>query len=746
MTPRLLASLSWCAVVACALPARADDTTDIQSILNEQVITTASTAAERASAAPALSTTITAEDFKLYGIRTLAEAINFLSLGVVASDPLRTPDLGARGVLFANDDGKHFLLLVNGHAMNDPLYGAARFDEGMGVPIDLVDHIEVIVGPGSVLYGSNAMMGVINVITKGGNEYRGGHATAEYEPGRSVRASAGTGFTFELFGAKSELSAAVQYVSRFGPSLTFPYQTFPQHAFNQSDVFNVTYGPTEPANNVWGGTVSHANFAEVPSAMLHLRIGDLQADVLATSYRRGIPYATGELPVIFDDGSDYELERSLRVDIKHQATLSTLLQLTSRLYGDTYDYQRQADLPGALSLLPNRDSRYYDVGVARWVGIEERASLNWLHDQSLVTLIGVDARERWASAKEDFSDADTGQYLGPTLGHIDKSAFLVAPYIQQTYSPTAWLDMNAGARLDDDTRFDPVLSPRAAVAVRPWEKGTLKAIYSQAFRAPTWAETDIGNYLFAPSSNVKPETVRSVEGSLEQRFETQRLIFGVFGTWWSNLIEPSTLSPAERAELQAEGRLPPLAGTLAVFRNLASVKNYGLNGGWDGTLVGGRLRYGATVTGAYTRLDQGNGPVLLPVAPQFFGNAHVAYAFEGYVPTPALAVNYMGTRPPDRAQVFDVPLPTASALGDFRFTLTGRVPAVTGLSYHASADYVTAKHGPYTAGPDLTQLYAPGEGASLPGLVPIDQFRVFVGLRYDFLTGREAATQEGELP
>ena len=187
MTPRTWASLSWCAAVAWALPARADDTSDIQSLLNEQVITTASTTAERASAAPALSPTITAEDLQLYGIRTLAEAINFLGLGVVASDPLRTPDVGARGVLFANDDGKHFLLLVNGHAMNDALYGAARFDEGMGVPMDLIDHIEVILGPGSVLYGSNAMMGVINVITKGGSDYRGGHAVAEYEPNGSAR-------------------------------------------------------------------------------------------------------------------------------------------------------------------------------------------------------------------------------------------------------------------------------------------------------------------------------------------------------------------------------------------------------------------------------------------------------------------------------------------------------------------------------------------------------------------------------
>jgi outer membrane receptor protein involved in Fe transport len=744
MTPRTWASLSWCAVIASALPARADDTADIQSILNEQVITTASTTAERASAAPALSTTITAEDLQLYGIRTLAEAINFLSLGVVTSDPLRTPDIGARGVLFANDDGKHFLLLVNGHAINDALYGAARFDEGMGVPIDLIDHIEVIVGPGSVLYGSNAMMGVINVITKGGSDYRGGHATAEFEPGGSARGSVGTGFTFDLFGAKSELSVAAQYVRRFGPDVHFPYQTFPLAARfgGGTDQFHVTFGPSEPAPNVWGGTVKNANFSEAPSAMIHLRSGDFQVDALATSYRRGIPYATASLPVEFDDGDSYELERSLRLDIKHQATLSALVQLTSRVYGDTYDYQRVVDVPGTLCLRPIRACRYYDAGLARWIGIEERASLNWLHDQSLVTLIGIDARERWASAKEDFSNSDTGQYLGPTAGHIDTNAPIIAPYVQQTYSPTGWLDMNAGARLDDDTRFSPVLSPRAAIALRPWQKTTFKAVYSQAFRAPTWAETVISNYLVAPSDNLQPETVRSLEGSIEQRVGTQRLVYGVFRTWWENLIEPSTLSETERAMLQAQGRIQGIAASLEQFRNLASVDNYGFNAGWDGTLVGGHLRYGTTLTGAYTRLDQGSGPMLLAVAPQFFGNAHLAYAFDGYVPTPAVAASYMGPRPADRTLASGGTLPAAPALADFRLTLTGRVPGVRGLSYHASGDYITAKYGPYTAGPDLTALFG---DARMPGFVPIDQFRVFVGLRYDFLTGARSPVQGGEV-
>src|SRR5688572_4633510 len=179
--------------ISPALPrsALAEEAGDLRAVLSENVITTASTSSQTASTAPATSVTLTAEDLRLYGIRSLDEAINFLSLGLTASDPLRTPDVGSRGVLLPADSGKHFLVLVNGHALNDPLYGAARFDSGAGVPIDLIDHIEVIVGPGSVLYGSNAMLGVINVITKRAGDYQGGHLLGDYEIGRSARGGAG---------------------------------------------------------------------------------------------------------------------------------------------------------------------------------------------------------------------------------------------------------------------------------------------------------------------------------------------------------------------------------------------------------------------------------------------------------------------------------------------------------------------------------------------------------------------------
>ena len=66
--------------------------------------------------------TIAAEELYTFGVRHLAaEAINFFALGAVTSNPLGPPDVGSRGILLTRDNGKHFLLLVNGHAINDPL-------------------------------------------------------------------------------------------------------------------------------------------------------------------------------------------------------------------------------------------------------------------------------------------------------------------------------------------------------------------------------------------------------------------------------------------------------------------------------------------------------------------------------------------------------------------------------------------------------------------------------------------------
>jgi outer membrane receptor for ferrienterochelin and colicins len=730
------------AIAVLGRPALADDKNDLQSLLSENIITTASTAAQKESTAPSTSVTLTADDFRTYGIRSLDEAINFLSLGVVTQNPLSTVDIGTRGVLLPGDNGKHFLLLVNGHALNDPLYGAARFDDGAGIPLDIVDHIEVIVGPGSVLYGSNAMLGVINVITKNAADYPGARVYGDYELGRAYRIGAGAGVTFKAFGAPSELTTSLEYFSRTGPDFNFDVIHVPR---NPGDGQFPRMRRGGPADGIWGGTLRDAYFAEAPSGSVRLRVGRLELNLLGSLYRRGIPYSNGAVNVDFDDPDSFEVDRALRLDLKHQATLSATVQLASRLYGDAFDHQRRVNRDGIGGCFQShiQTCQYYDAGLSRWAGIEERLSLNWFGDLTFVTLAGIDARMRWVRAKQEALDFDTGQPFAPTTGRISDGDGIISPYLQQTWSPTRSLDINAGARLDADRRFDPIVSPRGAIAFSPYRSTTFKVIYSQAFRAPTWAETDASNYQQAKSDDLKPETTRSVEGSIEQRFGTHRILFGAFRTNWSNIVEPAVLSITEKAALQVRGELPLAVYDVSQYRNVSNIDNYGWNGALSGTFGESRLSYGVNVTGAFTRKQTSAGtPQQLEVAPQLFGNARVSYAAGGLIPTPAIAVHYVGQRPADRSAggVFSS-LPIAPPLAEFRGTLSGKVPGLPGIEYRLSAAYTTASRTAYASGPGALGV---GNPVLQPGsLIPVDQFRVFLGLRYDFLTGSERSSLGG---
>ena len=311
-------------------------------------------------------------------------------------------------------------------------------------------------------------------------------------------------------------------------------------------------------NSLWGGSVEQAYFAQVPSGLLRLRSGDFEINLMASSYRRGIPYATETLYVDYDDSESWEREHAVRLDIKHELAMSSLVRLSSRVYADAFGYQRRVNGNALVACLRGASvtCTYHDVGRAQWLGIEERLAFDWVGDFSFVTTLGADLRVHWVQTKQDQLNFDTGEPFGPSVGRLDESATVIAPYVQQTWSPATWLELNGGARLDVDSRFDPVVSPRGAIALRASDTTTYKAIYSEAFRAPTWSETSLANYRVAPASDLKPETVRSIEGSVEQRFDTQRVFLSVFRSWWDNLIALGPLSAEEQARLQREGVLP----------------------------------------------------------------------------------------------------------------------------------------------------------------------------------------------
>ncbi len=115
--------------------------------------------------APSAVTVITADDIQKFGFRTLGEALRSVR-GFYTTNDRTYAYLGVRGFQRPGDYNSRILLLVDGHRINDKIYDQAAIGTEFPLDIDLVERIEVIRGPSSSLYGSNAVFGVINVITR----------------------------------------------------------------------------------------------------------------------------------------------------------------------------------------------------------------------------------------------------------------------------------------------------------------------------------------------------------------------------------------------------------------------------------------------------------------------------------------------------------------------------------------------------------------------------------------------------
>jgi outer membrane receptor protein involved in Fe transport len=367
--------------------------------------------------------------------------------------------------------------------------------------------------------------------------------------------------------------------------------------------------------------------------------------------------------------------------------------------------------------------------VGRSLGGEVRATIQWPLLRAS-TLLGLDAKVGNAEDQLDIQ-ALGGPERTPALGN-QRTDGLVAPYLAQTFSPCSWLDLNLGLRFDHDTRFGNQLSPRSALGVTPWDSGRLKLIYAQAFRGPSAYEITYGEpNSQIPAYGLGPESVRSIEGSIEQRFGSHRLLFGVFRSWWRGLVGSVELDAEEIDAAIAAGQLTP--GISEAYRrsNLGRIHNYGLNAAYDGAELAGRLHFGLGVTATSTRVDagDGSGSQVLPVAPQTFGNARLSYQLTPTGPTLASALRFSDRRLASRA--YDggfYPMPSAAPLLALRFAASGAVSPVPGLSYRVGAEYSFAKVEPYVIG----AIQYANDNVTQAELAPTRRLQGFIGLEYAF--------------
>jgi len=138
---------------------------DLESLLNTKVIT-ASKFSQDLADAPGIISVISADELKRFSGITLREILERVSGLSVSSAYFDNRSLVAVRGDQTKINGGHILFLINGRPTREILEGGVISDLLESFPVNALQKIEVIKGPGSVLYGSNAFSGVVNLITK----------------------------------------------------------------------------------------------------------------------------------------------------------------------------------------------------------------------------------------------------------------------------------------------------------------------------------------------------------------------------------------------------------------------------------------------------------------------------------------------------------------------------------------------------------------------------------------------------
>ena len=529
-------------------PEEDDDTPEENSDAGEltEVVVTGARRQEKLSDAPVATEVITREQIERSGAQDLAEVLEeHPGIRIV-----RAPQTGAT-IQMQGLGSRYVLVLIDNQRTVGRIAGTNDLSR---VAAEDIERIEVVKGPSSALYGSDAIGGVVHVITKKSNKPFEARLLAEYGMRNTVEIGGHVGFKTDRL--RGRLAA--------GWRLGDAYDLDPENPLTDGNSYSALHGAITMSYDLDPAKYDDEGFLlREAGSTITASTGYTYRDENGIDGVGRAVFDRNQLVEIFDAsiGSSSRVQGGGKLRLLGAFTL--------------HRFQRLSDQRGADEELDYEDT------------IERRPSLYVQHDQPLyddhVLTIGSETFHQRLSSEQRLGPRGVGTRTGLAFFVQDRWTLLDDPAL--TVVP--------GARLDIDSQFGVYPTPKLTVRFDPHEVVVLRASYGWGFRAPAFEELllDFINpsvgYRISGNEDLNPETSMAINAGVELR-PHKRFWASVnfFRNDIDNLIQTqSVVDPVDPSQLLFE------------YVNVSSAYTMGLEALVAATPVRGlRLEAGYTLT------------------------------------------------------------------------------------------------------------------------------------------------------
>jgi outer membrane cobalamin receptor len=404
----------------------------LEEILNTKISVSKTELTQRES--PNIVSVISKEEIQKMGARDITDVLNQIPGFTFGVDVQNSIGISARGAWAL--EGK-ILILLDGQEMNELLYGNTMI--GQNYDVTQIERIEVIRGPGSSIYGGYAELGVINIITKSGEQLRGMEVRGSY--GAVKNSYARKNLSLSLGNSNEKIQYAIHGI--YGKGIR-SNQTYTDVFGSQLDLSKNS--ATNPG--MVNGNIKIKNFnARFIYDNYSVTTADWYVDIHAPKDAVHFSGTYGQV--------DYKIKASEKLIITPQ--LNFKKGIPWRTNKNTF--------------------AEYSVGATR---VSPKLNVNWTPSSNFNLVAGFDSYFDQGKLNYYHSPVTDGYFPNGsnTISYNDIGVFF------QGLIQTKAVNITVGAREDIHNQFGKAFSPRLGVN-KQIKDFHFKLLYSRAFRAPT---------------------------------------------------------------------------------------------------------------------------------------------------------------------------------------------------------------------------------------------------------------------